>query len=213
MSTHLPFSVGRHLYSRTSRSRALRFGLVACLGIAGFLLARTAASQAPSASAPARGAQATAASAPRPEANLAQMMRGILYTSSNVIYAAQGDITPPPDASPTSPNPLTSAYGGWEAVENAGLALNEAANLIVLPGRVCSNGKPAPVQSADWLRFTQGLREAGIAVYKAAQSKSEDAILEAADVMTVACANCHNVYREKENLADRCTLLNIPTIP
>ena len=27
---------------------------------------------------------------------------------------------------------------------------------------MCANGKPVPVQSADWQRFVQGLRDAGM---------------------------------------------------
>jgi cytochrome c556 len=40
--------------------------------------------------------------------------------------------------------------------------------------------------------------------YKAAQSKNQDNILDAADAVATACANCHDKYREKPNLADRC---------
>jgi hypothetical protein len=134
-------------------------------------------------------------------------MRGILYPSSNVIFAAQEDLsrqTPATDPS-VSPNPLTSTYGGWQAVENAGLALAESANLIALPGRLCSNGKPAPVQRADWVKFTKGLREAGIAAYKAAQSKNRDAIVDVSGTISDACSACHDVYREKKGgIKDRC---------
>jgi cytochrome c556 len=61
-----------------------------------------------------------------------------------------------------------------------------------------------PVNNADWPKLVQGLRDAGIAAYKAAQSKNQDKILDAADVMTTACANCHDKYREKPTPADRC---------
>jgi cytochrome c556 len=40
--------------------------------------------------------------------------------------------------------------------------------------------------------------------YKAAQSKNQDNILDAADAVATACSNCHDKYREKPNLADRC---------
>ena len=134
-------------------------------------------------------------------------MRGILYPSSNVIFAAQDDLsefTPPADPS-TSPNPLTTTYGGWQAVENAALALAESANLVLLPGRMCSNGKPAPVQRADWVKYAQGLRDAGMAAYKAAQSKSQDAMVEVSGTVAEACSACHDVYREKKGgLTDRC---------
>ena len=34
-------------------------------------------------------------------------------------------------------------------------------------------------------------------VYKAAETKDQDQILDAADKLAVACSHCHNVYREK----------------
>ena len=142
------------------------------------------------------------------EATLAQLMRGTLYPASNVIFAAQdqnpADVPPAKDPS-TAPNLLASSYGKWDAVENSALAIAEVANLLLLPGRKCANGRGVPLQNADWQKFVQGLRDAGMTVYKAAQSKSQDKIVDAADTMNTACANCHEKYREKANLADRCT--------
>ena len=139
-------------------------------------------------------------------------MRGILFPNSNVVFLAQGTdpATVPKDADgTTSVNPLASVYGGWEAIENSGIAMAEAANLLTIPGRVCGNGKPVPVQNADWQRFVQGLRDAGMATYKAGQSKNMDMVVEAADTVTTACMNCHEVYREKTpaqgGMAARCT--------
>jgi hypothetical protein len=179
------------------------------------VLAQTPAARGRSAAQPAAPApqapagRGTAGSA-RPVANMAQLMRGILFPNSNVVFAAQSDdfLKLKSDDPSLSPNPLTSTYGGWAAVENAALALTEAANLLTIP-RVCSNGKPAPVQSADWQKFVQGLRAAGLEAYKAAQSKKTDAFLDVADHMTTACGNCHDVYREKTpqqgGLNARCT--------
>ena len=164
----------------------------------------------------ARGARAGApAAAPRAQqvhGTLLQVMRGILFPNSNVLFSAQ-TVDPASikkDADPTSSvNPLAGAYGGWEAIENSGLAMAEAANLLTIPGRVCGNGKPVPVQNADWQRFVQGIRDAGIATYKAGQSKNMDMVVDAADKVTTACMNCHDVYREKTpaqgGLTARCT--------
>ena len=164
----------------------------------------------------ARGARGgAAAAAPRAQqvhGTLLQVMRGILFPNSNVLFSAQS-VDPASikkDADPTaSVNPLAGAYGGWEAIENSGIAMAEAANLLTIPGRVCGNGKPAPVQNADWQRFVQGLRDAGMATYKAGQSKNMDMVVDAADKVTTACMNCHDVYREKTpaqgGLAARCT--------
>jgi hypothetical protein len=178
------------------------------------VLAACSPAPAPSGAAP---GQAPAQGAPsRPQAqvegDLRQVMRGILFPNSNVVFLAQGTdpATVPKDADgTTSVNPLASVYGGWEAIENSSIALAEAANLLTIPGRMCANGKPAPVQAADWQRFVQGLRDAGMASYKAAQTKDMDKMLDAADTLTNACSECHDVYREKTEQqggdAARCT--------
>jgi len=140
-------------------------------------------------------------------ATLAQLMRGILYPASNVIFAAQSDDPAKikPAANPSlSPDLLTSTYGQWQAVENSALAITETANLLTLAGRKCSNGVDVPLRNADWTKFVQELRAAGLQVYKAAQAKSQDDIVAAADPLTTACSNCHDKYREKPNLAERC---------
>jgi hypothetical protein len=161
------------------RLRQIVFGTVVCagLGIWGVAAAQTQ----------------------KPQTNLLQVMRGIIYPASNVIFAAQsedpGTIKPASDPS-TSPNPLTSTYGGWAAVENAGHALVESTNLLTIPGRVCSNGRPAPVAAADWKMFVQELRDAGMVTVKAAQAKNQDAVIDAAGVVAEACAHCHDKYRE-----------------
>jgi len=180
------------------------------VGIATYLIAAAASAQTPpggaSGQAPARAAAPSVA--PKADANLLQLMRGILYPSSNVIFAAQSDISklPQPKDPSVSPNPLTNTYGGWQAVENASLALSESANLLTIPGRVCSNGKPVPVQRADWQKDVQGLRAAGLEAYKAAKTKNTDNMVDAASTVTDACAACHDVYREKKGgVKDRCT--------
>jgi hypothetical protein len=153
------------------------------------------------------GKAPSAALKPEVDANLLQLMRGILFPNSNVIFFAQEDdpAKVPPAKDPSlSPNPLASTYGGWTAVENSAKALSEAANLLLLPGRKCANGLPVPINNPDWPKFVQGLRAASAEAYKAAQSKNMDNILTAAGDMSTACSNCHDKWREKTDLADRC---------
>jgi len=153
-------------------------------------------------------APAKAATTPKAvQANLGQLMKGVYYPNSNVIFFAQANdpakVKPAQEAS-TATDPLQNAYGKWEAVENSALALVDAANLLTAPGRKCANGRAVPIGNADWGKYVQGLRDAGMVAYRAAQAKDQDKILDAADVLTNACANCHDKYREKEKLADRC---------
>ena len=169
-----------------------------------------AEAQAPaSGAAPASAKTATAAAAgSRVEGNLAQVMRGILFPNVNVVYFVQSNnpTTVKPAADPTTAiNPLAGSFGGWAAVENSGIALSEAANLLTIPGRLCSNGRPVPLKNADWPKFVQELRTAGMNVYKAAQSKSTDKVSDAADALTAACSDCHTKYRDASASAkDRC---------
>jgi hypothetical protein len=164
------------------------------------------AAQAP-AQTPAKGVPAAAAPAMQVHATLIQLMRGTLFPESNVIFAAQNqnpaDIKEAQDPS-VAPNPLESSYGKWQAVENAALAITEVANLLMVPGRKCANGKDVPLKDPNWAKWVQILREAGLTTYKAAQAKDQDKIVDASDVITTACANCHNRYREKPTLAERC---------
>jgi hypothetical protein len=149
------------------------------------------------ASTPPRAGGAGPQQQPRIYANMLQLMRGTLYPQSNVIFTAQVQDPAsfkPADHQSTSSDPFTSAYGGWEAVENSGMAMAETASLLLVPRR-CSNGKAAPVQNADWQMWVEELRDASMGVYKAGQAKNDDVVLEAADKLATACLHCHAKYR------------------
>jgi hypothetical protein len=162
-------------------------------------------------------AQATAAAkAKAPEgapttgdhpATLAQLMRGMLFPASNVVFFAGGknpeDVVPARMPSAAT-DPLAGAYGKWEAVNNSALAIVETADLLTVPGRLCSNGRRVPTTNTDWPKLVQGLRDAGLKSYQAALSKNPDKILDATDLLTTACSNCHVKYRDTPKLEDRC---------
>jgi hypothetical protein len=188
------------------RFSRILFSQLLCVGLATVCLG-LAKAQTPARTAPAKAGGAAATTA-RPPANLAQLMRGVLFPSSNIIFFAQSKdpdaVAPAPDPS-VATDPLSNSYGKWAAVENSGLAIAESATLLNVPGRVCSNGRAVPLKNPDWPKFVQALRESGITAYKAAQTKDQDKMLDAADAVTTACTNCHNRYREKPNgVADRC---------
>jgi len=137
----------------------------------------------------------------RPIGNLAQMMRGILFPSSNLIFDVQTLDPGAPQRNGAADAGATVAFGnmfaGWQQVENAAVALEESAYVMMLPGHRCQNGKPVPVEQADWVKYTQELAEAGRATYKAAQSRNRDAVIEVTNQVADACLNCHLAYRDK----------------
>jgi hypothetical protein len=142
-------------------------------------------------------------------ANLNQLMRGVLYPAANVVFFAQaenpGDVKPVPGQDPSmATDPLTSTFGGWQAIENAALALAESANLLLVPGRVCSNGAPAPITDPAWATFVQEVRDAGLQAYKAAQAKDQNKMIDNSETLSAACAHCHRKWRDRKTPATRC---------
>jgi cytochrome c556 len=128
-------------------------------------------------------AQAPSSFKPKPFGNLKQVMRGILRPNSDIIFNVQA--TPPK-------NDME-----WNGIENAAVALEEAANLITLPGRLREDGQPVPAQRANWNKWAQGVLDAGQACYKAAQAKSADKVNDCTDKLAESCSNCHDVYRDR----------------
>lgn len=175
--------------------------LVLAVGIAGCQRPTEQTAQAP-------GTQGGAAG-PTPQAygTLAQVMRAIPFPNSNIIFDTQ-DKDPAVQAKPGDGGGATNAYAGvysgWQAVEQAAIALSETANLIMIPGRMCENGLPAPLDREDYRKFAQGLADAGKAALKAAQSKNQDAMVEVSGTVSDACAACHEIYRDKPEGKMRC---------
>jgi hypothetical protein len=165
--------------------------------------------------APASAAARTAAAAGPavsfpPAGNLNQVMRGILFPSSNVLFDVQ---TQDPGARAKGAHPdatTTSArygdvYEPWQVVDAAAIALAEAAPLLLTPGRRCENGRPVPVDRADWQRYVQGLADVGREAYKASQTRNQATMSDVTNKVSDACANCHKVYRDVPTNAARCT--------
>jgi len=171
------------------RSAGMMIAAVLC---AGFVLA-----QAPP--------QASQSAAP-PAANLNQLMRSLFFPHSNVVFFTQRyDPAAVKSASEpsASTDPLTGVFGGWEAVENSALTLADAADLLMTPGRKCSNGRDVPLANADWAQMVKVVREASMVAYRASLTKDRDKMLEASEVLAASCANCHNKYRPG-NVSNRC---------
>src|SRR5215510_5122317 len=142
-------------------------------------------------------------------ANLNQLMRGVLYPAANVVFSAQadnpGEIKFIPGHDPNmSTDPLTSSFGGWQAVENASLALAESANLLAIAERKCSNGELVPSKDPAWATFLQQLRDASMASYKAAQAKDQEKMISLADTLNASCTGCHRKWRDRKTPGNRC---------
>jgi hypothetical protein len=145
---------------------------------------------------------------PQAYSNLAQLMRGIPFTFANIVFDAQsedpGAARDPAAVGGGATATFKNVYGGWQEVENSALALSEAANLILVPGRLCENGRPVPLDQADFRAAAEGLAEAGRAAYKAAQSKNMDEMVTVSETVAASCSKCHEPYRDFDDPKDRC---------
>ena len=141
-------------------------------------------------------------------ANLNQLMQGVVYEAANVLFSAQTEdpaaLERPPVKDPAmATDPLVSVFGEWKAIENSALALSESANLLLLPGRFCENGKTVPVTDPTWSRFVGELRDAGAQAYAAAKAKDRDKMIELSETINNACVDCHRKWRPR-TAENRC---------
>jgi mono/diheme cytochrome c family protein len=142
-------------------------------------------------------------SLPPPEGNLAELMRAIAFPNSNILFNVQ---IKDPGAQPKK-QAITSqfdysewgsgVYGGWLAVDQAAVAIAETAPLLLTPGRRCQNGKPVPVDAADWKQYVAALSDVGKLAYQASKARNFEAFTDITEKLNDACANCHKVYRDK----------------
>jgi len=139
-----------------------------------------------------------------PTGNLAQLMRGVFFHNSNLIFSIQeveaADLPPRPP--PTRPDGLTTfdwglmIYTGWRAVEQSATALADASSLMMVPGLRCENGRAAPVTEPDWIRFTDRMISVARRTYRLAQTKNKEAVAEFTTDLSNACNACHQTYRD-----------------
>jgi hypothetical protein len=90
-----------------------------------------------------------------------------------------------------------SLYSRWEDVDYAAVALAEATPLLLVPGRLCQNGKPVPVERPDWVKYTTGMLDAARKTYEAARARNRQAVSDSTSDLSDACLACHRVYRDR----------------
>lgn len=146
-----------------------------------------------------------------PLGNMAQLMRGIFFPNSNLLFTVQtrdpGAPAPPPSANQTGGFSFVDwgagIYGGWELVDNAALALADAAPLMLVPGIRCENGRLAPVTEPDWIKYTEEMLAVARRMYRLSQTRNQEAVAEATGDLSDSCAACHGAYRESRGRGGR----------
>ena len=116
-------------------------------------------------------------------------------TCSRTIRARRKNPTPPSSGGASAA--YANVYSGWQVVEGAAVALEESADLILKGGRLCSNGKPAPVARADYVKFAAALRDTSRQALVAAKAKDQMKLSDITNDLADACSMCHEKYRDK----------------
>ena len=138
--------------------------------------------------------------------NLNQLMRGIMFPNSNIIFTVQTHDPAEKKKTGDAANATggfnwsmwgSDLYSGWEIVDYASIALADSAPLLLTPGRRCENGKPVPVNDPDWIRFTKEMAEVGRAAYRASQTRNQEKVSDVTGDVADACLHCHQVFRDK----------------
>ena len=164
----------------------------------------------PAGTAPAKAAAPTSQPTLPASGNVAQIMRGILFPSSNIVFTVQS--IDPGVKRPSQTDKINTpeggfdwltwggeVYKGWDVVDYAAISVAESATLLLTPGRRCENGRLAPVNDPDWIRFTKELADAGNASYKASQARNQELVSDSTNRLSESCNSCHRVYRGRNH--------------
>ena len=146
-----------------------------------------------------------------PVGTVKDVMKGIVDPNAMAVWdavgaesAANGDViekAPKNDAE-------------WAVVEHNALALAEAANLLLTPGRAMSRPEEANSKSqpdapeltpteiekkiadnrAEWVKHAKGLQATAVKAMAAAKAHDKDGLLNVGEEIDSACESCHVVY-------------------
>lgn len=154
-----------------------------------------------------------------PIGDLAQLMRGIMFPNANKMFDVQavepGGEMPEMSAEvseavsaiigPASAR-FAAIYRGWPTVEGAAVALADGAKLAMLPGRLCGNGEPVPIDQPDYIEGARLLEESAVKVLDGARTQDYEAVWDAINYINDSCTHCHKTYRDGPDSRDepRC---------
>jgi len=99
----------------------------------------------------------------------------------------------------------------WKQIRRHSVAIMEASNLLLMPGRrIAAPGqkadddridlRPEEIEAlvkkdpAQWATLARGLHDAGLLNRTAAESKDLKKLFEAGEALDTACENCHKKY-------------------
>ena len=148
-----------------------------------YTLARTAILVCAAATVTGCGGPEPEATSYRQVATVDQVMDAIVIPSSQAIFDAvvyeNGVLVQAPKVD-----------DDWFALQMHAIAVAEAGNLLLIPGRAKDTG--------DWQTMSHAMTDAAVKVAQAAEAKDIDRMLATGGEMYAACVGCHRKYLPME---------------
>ena len=158
---------------------------------------------APSADAAPAAAQPTYA----PTATIKDLMLSIVDPSADTVWLSVTTVQSSAGTVDTAPKNDEE----WQKVRHGAIALAEATNLLIMPGRHVANPgekseapgvelEPSEMEvlinkdRAAWEMRAHALHDAALNVVKAVDAKDSQKVFEIGEDIEVACENCHRQY-------------------
>jgi cytochrome c556 len=151
-----------------------------------------------------------AASYLKPVASLLEIMEGVVEPTSKFVWDSVGSESTPKGGT-IDKQPRTDAE--WKAVRLQALALAEAANLLVMDGRVVGHqgeklrdapgpGDYTPERAQQeiaanrdtFAAFARALQDSAMAVVTSTEKRDVDGLTEAGGTIDEACEQCHKRF-------------------
>jgi hypothetical protein len=157
------------------------------------------------------GAACTQPAAPQPEytptATVKDLMQSVVDPSADVVWLAVTTVESAAGTVDTTPHTEEE----WTKVRHGAIALTEAANLLMVPGRhVARPGEksetpgvelePSEMEAlitkdlAAWQKRARALHDAGYAVLQAIDARDSVKVFEVGEQIERACEGCHAHY-------------------
>jgi hypothetical protein len=142
-----------------------------------------------------------------PTATIKDIMLSIIDPSADVVWLSVTTVQSASGTVDTAPK----SDEEWKKVRQGAIALTEAANLLMMPGRhVAGPGEKSETPGVEleplemeeminkdpaaWQMRAKHLHDAGVAALKAIDAKDSQKVFEVGEQIEVACENCHKQY-------------------
>jgi len=161
---------------------------------------------------PAETSAAPAATAPPPPeyvptATVKDLMQSVVDPNADVVWLAVTTVQSAKGTIETRPKNDEE----WTKVRHGAIALTEASNLLMVPGRhVARPGEKSDTPGVElepsemealitkdlgaWRKRAHGLHEAGVAALQAIDAKDANKLFEVGEQIERACEGCHSQY-------------------